>query len=268
MDKQNRTHEEQFFDEYVKPYDPTDPKIALKIEHTDYVVQAADQIAKSLQLSDRQKQLAHVAALFHDIGRFEQVRRYHTFFDSKSVDHAELGASILEEEKILEDSFTLEEQKQIIQAVRVHSRLSIPSEDLGWQKILDQIVRDADKIDIFRVAATQDPIDTSGETLDSISEANITPIVYESIIQERSVLRSDRKTSLDMWISFLGFVFDLNFPESANLILKADFWRLPLQNMLDQNLIVDRQTRQQVENLLDQTKQCLIRKKNESSTMA
>lgn len=264
MIKQTQTKQERFFDEYVKPYDPTDPKIALKIEHTGYVVQAADQIANSLSLNDEQKQLVHVAALFHDIGRFEQVRRYHTFFDSKSVDHAALGASILKEEKILEDDFSLDQQTQIIEAVRVHSMLSIPSEHTGWQKSLDQIVRDADKIDIFRVAACQDPIDTSGQTLDAIYHAKITPIVYQSIMEEKSVLRSDRQSALDMWVSFLGFVFDLNYPESAHLILQAGYWNQPLQNMLDKNLIVETQTRKEVETLLEKTKQYLIQKSQQT----
>ncbi|MDO4663600.1 MAG: HD domain-containing protein [Erysipelotrichaceae bacterium] len=260
MIKSIQTKHERFFDEYVKPYDPTDPKIALKIEHTGYVVQAADQIAQSLALDSTQQLLVHAAALFHDIGRFEQVRRYHTFFDAKSVDHAALGASILKEEKILEEDFSSEQQAQIIEAVRVHSMLSIPAEHKDWQKTLDQIVRDADKIDIFRVAATQDPIDTSGQPLEAVHNATITPIVYESIMQEKSVLRSDRKTALDMWVSFLGFVFDLNFPKSAQLILEAGYWNKPLIDLLDQNLIVDDQTRNEVAALLEKTKQFLIQK--------
>ena len=258
MIKPAQTKQEKFFDEYVKPYDPTDPKIALKIEHTGYVVQAADQIAKSLELNDQQKQLAHVAALYHDIGRFEQVRRYHTFFDSQSVDHAALGASILKEEKILADDFSLDQQTQIIEAVRVHSMLAIPDQHVGWQRTLDQIVRDADKIDIFRVAATQDAIDTSGQPITAIQHATITPIVYDSIMSGKSVLRSDRQTALDMWISFLGFVFDLNFSKSADLILEAGYWNIPLQNMLDENLITDHKTRHEVEMLLEKTKQYLI----------
>lgn len=264
---EKKTKQELFFDQYVKPYDPTDPKIALKIEHTYYVVQAADQIATSLALSDRQKELAHVAALFHDIGRFEQVRRYHTFFDSKSVDHAALGATILEDEKILIDDFCKEEQEQIVQAVRVHSMLAIPENHTGWQRVLDQIVRDADKIDIYRVAATQDPMDTCGQGLEAIPFSTITPVVYDSIMQKRSVVRSDRKTALDMWVSFLGFVFDLNFADSARQILDAGYWKKPLAKMLEQNLIEDLQTKDQVKDLLKKTEEHLTSKKKESSAM-
>ena len=40
--------------------------------------------------------LAEAIAVLHDIGRFEQFFRYHTYSDSASVDHARLGADIIE----------------------------------------------------------------------------------------------------------------------------------------------------------------------------
>ena len=39
--------------------------------------------------------LAWLTGLLHDIGRFEQVRRYGTFNDAKSIDHGKLGVEIL-----------------------------------------------------------------------------------------------------------------------------------------------------------------------------
>ena len=42
-------------------------------------------------IRDRLRRLAHLCAVYHDIGRFEQLRRYDTFLDHLSVDHAQLG---------------------------------------------------------------------------------------------------------------------------------------------------------------------------------
>ncbi|UNT92779.1 HD domain-containing protein [Allobaculum sp. Allo2] len=95
--------EEERFTEYVQNYNPEDSQIRLKIIHTWKVVSAADQIAENLNLSEEEKKLAHLGALFHDIGRFEQVRRFHTFMDAKSVDHAALGAEILAQEDFLNE---------------------------------------------------------------------------------------------------------------------------------------------------------------------
>lgn len=68
-----------------------------------------------------------------------------------------------------------------------------------------------------------------------------------------------------MWVSFLGFVFDLNFADSARQILEAGYWKKPLADMLEQNRIEDQQVRNQVEELLEKTEESLIRKKNDSS---
>lgn len=260
----SETKEEKLFTEYVRNYNPDDSQIRLKIVHTWKVVQAADEIANSLNLSPEQKRLVHLAALFHDIGRFEQVRRYHTFHDAKSVDHAALGAQILEQENFLDDLSGTQRQ-QVIEAVRVHSRFQIPDEDEGFQQTLDQIVRDADKIDIFRVSAIEDPKDTSGATLETIDQDRISPLVYEAICQNRSVLRKDRQSHLDFWISFLGFVCDLNFPASSRMVLEQQYWNTPLQTMLDTHQITDPVTRNQIEELLSATRKQLETKSQENT---
>ena len=46
--------------------------------------------------------LALLCALFHDIGRFEQLKQYDTFLDHKSVDHASLSCRVLRENHVLD----------------------------------------------------------------------------------------------------------------------------------------------------------------------
>jgi HD superfamily phosphodiesterase len=48
-------------------------------------------IGKSIALSQQDLIVDEAAALLHDIGRFEQYRRYQAFVDSKSENHAALG---------------------------------------------------------------------------------------------------------------------------------------------------------------------------------
>lgn len=83
------------FKKYTDAYDPSDPKIRLKIEHTYEVAKMCEDIAKSLSLSEEDCLIAWTCGMLHDIGRFEQVKQYGTFFDSLSVDHAAFGADIL-----------------------------------------------------------------------------------------------------------------------------------------------------------------------------
>ena len=80
--KIERERVRETFREYTDAYDATDEKIKLKIDHTYRVAELCERIAKAEQM-------------VHDVGRFEQLRRYGTFSDADSIDHAALGADIL-----------------------------------------------------------------------------------------------------------------------------------------------------------------------------
>ena len=73
--------------EYVMKYNPDDEKIKLKISHIERVSHIAKEIAMELNLDKEDVELAELIGLLHDIGRFEQIRIYHTFIDNKSVNH-------------------------------------------------------------------------------------------------------------------------------------------------------------------------------------
>lgn len=249
--------EEIRFENYVKSFDLTDPQIRLKRDHTYRVVEKADLIAQSLPLTDQEKRLVHLAALFHDIGRFEQVKRYHTFLDAKSINHALLGAQILKEEPVFLKDLSLQEKEQVIQAVEAHGLFQIPQEHQGFQRTLDQIIRDADKLDIFYVAFSEDPNITSGQTLDKTSQALVSPKVYAAIMNHQCVHREDRQSGLDIWISFLGFIFDLCYPISFQIALKEGYWNKPLQNLLDQGLIEKKLAQKQIQVILEEVKNAL-----------
>ena len=79
------------FNDYVEKYDTSNEKIKLKIDHTYRVSELCEKIASSLEMTNEEIDIAWLTGLIHDIGRFEQVRRYGTFNDSKSIDHARLG---------------------------------------------------------------------------------------------------------------------------------------------------------------------------------
>ena len=79
------------FKEYVSNYDINDGKIALKYNHILRVAEIAKKIATDLELSEEDILLAELIGIFHDIGRFEQVKRFNTFVDRDSINHGEYG---------------------------------------------------------------------------------------------------------------------------------------------------------------------------------
>jgi len=129
MNKKNVHNLRNWFTSYVNTfkYDNNElqKNINIKREHTERVIEEIINIGKQLGLNDNQLNLAELIALFHDIGRFEQYKRYKTFSDHKSEDHAELGIKILKKYNVL---YILDEEIQnlILCSIRYHNRASLP----------------------------------------------------------------------------------------------------------------------------------------------
>ena len=94
----------------------------------------------------------HAAALLHDTGRYEQLRRYNTFRDSDSVDHAVFSHDIVKERGWL-DGYA--HARPVLDAVLFHNRRDIPEGLDPLTEACARTVRDADKLDIFRVLEDQ-----------------------------------------------------------------------------------------------------------------
>ena len=67
---------QQEFESYLNGYDRENDRIKLKIIHTYGVVKQAEELAGRMHLSAEDTDLARLIALLHDIGRFEQLKRY------------------------------------------------------------------------------------------------------------------------------------------------------------------------------------------------
>ena len=210
------------FREYLTAYDPEDEKIKLKRVHTFCVVEAADYICRKEKLSEEERELALLIALLHDIGRFEQLRLFNSYDDNR-FDHASFGVQVLFKEGRIQEFIRTREFDEIIrQAIAWHSAYELP--DMEEERILlhCRIIRDADKLDNFRVKATESleaHFDVSKEV---VEKEQVSSQVLEAVRNHRCLLRGERKTHLDMWISYLAFIFDLNFSSSFRYILEHD----------------------------------------------
>ena len=208
------------FNEYVDNYDKNDFLIEKKIRHTYNVVDISEEIAKSLNLSEEEVKLAILIGLLHDIGRFEQAKIAGTYVDTKQIDHAEIGVRLLfEENKIREFLPEDFEYDEIIKkAVYEHNKFKIPEELNKKERLYAQIVRDADKIDIYRMFVTDDMLKlgyASGYT----DMKNFTEEVEDAFYNNEQLPKNKLKTMLDWLLNAIAFTYDINFKKSF-LILK------------------------------------------------
>ena len=178
----NRAEAEKSFHDYTAAYDLDDAKVALKVEHTFRVAGLCDVISDSLGMTGYDKDLAWLLGMLHDIGRFEQVRRYHTFRDALSVNHAELSADILFREGLIKNFIKVEDDPA-------------ESDDyLLTEKAIRLHLRDADKLDILRVNV-ETPRSTIYNVPDEIFlDSEITDEVYEAMLQCQNLFRNMMKT--------------------------------------------------------------------------
>jgi len=169
--------------------------------------------------------LAQVVALLHDVGRFEQYRQFRTFKDSISVNHAELGAQILEDYEVLAP-FYPRERSVIAHAVELHNVYAVPAKTPADVKFMLNIVRDADKLDIWRVFFEyfNQPEDmrASAAGLGLPDRPECSPEVLDRLAQQKMVRLSSVKTLNDFKLMQLSWIYDLNFATSFRLLFERD----------------------------------------------
>lgn len=232
----------QAFLQYVAQYDIEDEQIHLKVVHTMNVCKHSVEIAKAMKLSKEDQELAYVIGLLHDIGRFEQLRNYHTFLDSKSVNHARLGVHILQERAFIRN-FVEEKQYDaiILQAIEHHNRFRI-EEGLDARTLLHtHLLRDSDKADIFRVDCCERCEILFLCSIAQLQADCITEEVYQAAIQGSNILASKRKTNVDIFIAHISLLFDIKYQESLLLIKQQGYFETLLERYTFQQPHTQRQ---------------------------
>lgn len=220
----------------------------LKVVHTYHVVEDAKKIALKLNLSEEDINLAELIALLHDIGRFEEITVLKRF-DSINFDHASYGIKMLFDDNMIRDFITDDSYDEIIKtAINNHNKLSV-QEGLDERTLLHaKIIRDADKLDNFRVKK-EDKIEAifPGTVYcnDDIENAKLTDVVYETVKSKKCVDIHDRVTGLDYWVCVLAFIFDLNFKETYEIVKDNDY----VNALINRFNYKDLETRKRMENI-------------------
>ena len=140
----------EYYDSFFALTDEQRTNFEIKYDHSLRVADLCIKIAASLQLDENEQNLAYLAGIFHDIGRFQQLVDYNTFNDSLSVDHATLSVEVLKDKGFLE-GLNEEDKNKLLLAIQYHNKFEIPKDLDQSQLLYARILRDADKLDILKV---------------------------------------------------------------------------------------------------------------------
>lgn len=215
IDLEKAKHE---FDEYVSHYDLHIPQIHLKYIHSYKVVDVIDELCDMRGVKE-EKDLCLLIGLLHDIGRFEQFRIYHSFIDYQTVDHAAFSSYLLFEKGLIRRFIEKDTYDSIIQhAIEQHNKYQIDEGFDEEELFYIYMIRDADKLDHFRVKETEKDTTLLGVTYRQAGQETISDAVYDQFMHHQLIYAPTRQTHLDQWISYIAFIYDLHFDESKQYI--------------------------------------------------
>ncbi len=221
----DRARAQRAFADYTAAYDPDDPKIRLKIDHTYRVAGLCERIARSAGLSGADVDAAWLCGLLHDVGRFEQVRRYGTFNDGQSVSHAALGVDVLFGEGRVRDY--VDEgaglDGLLRTAVGTHSDYRLPAGLDARTRTFCDVLRDADKVDILKAFCESDVVSVLNVPLEEVRASELSPAVVEAFYAHRTVRREERAHPADYVVGYACFVYELVYPESLRAVREQGF---------------------------------------------
>lgn len=219
-----KTKNAEIFCDYVtKNYDLSIPEISGKLYHTLRVADMCIELAEKLGLD---KELAYTIGLLHDFSRFEQWKKYQSFADHKTVDHADEAVRLLFDENQIVLFDVDEKEKELIRiAVKNHNKKEIDIDAIkqfecgDFDRILAfcKIIRDSDKYDIFyRMQMGDIGID--------FEKTGVSPKVTAFYQIHEMVDKREVQTGADELLTLIGYLFDMNYTEMYQCMDMDAFW--------------------------------------------
>lgn len=204
------------FEEYVKQFNMQDKLILIKYDHTYRVVRLMEKLAKRLRLSDEEVILAKIIGLLHDVGRFKQIEISGKVNDLETnLDHALLGCDYLFKENHIRDFISDTKYDEIVKnAIMNHNKLTLDDKMDEKSLLFSKMIRDMDKVDIFRVLAVHFEFELIKE---EVNKDILNGFKGKTLINQKRV-----KSDSDSTLSYLSYIYDINFKESYELLDETD----------------------------------------------
>ena len=187
--------------------------IGLKEAHIGFVRRNCKELAQWLKLTEHDVLLAELIGLLHDVGRFRQWSVYRTFRDNLSEDHAELGLKVIQEQSLYKE-LDSEDRSILLFAISNHNKKFIAQAPSERHLLFAKIIRDADKLDIYRVNI---------EYVCVPPEGVFTPVCKENFLKAEQINGGDMQTVDDRKLLYLVWVYDLYFPWTMKKIVEKGY---------------------------------------------
>jgi putative nucleotidyltransferase with HDIG domain len=188
----------------------------VKQKHTFNVCDNILAIGSRLGLDPQQLLIAEIIALFHDIGRFEQYNQYQTFSDFDSVNHSELGIEIIKERNFLK-MLPIKTKQLVLDAIFNHNTPKVPENLNSDLALYSKLIRDADKLDIFRVLREYDMQENPLQK-NNFNDYKIPDVILNAFNRRNTVLLTPGMSQCDFHLFRVSWIFDINFHPTFQML--------------------------------------------------
>lgn len=224
MNATHLTHLRARFCAYVDGFAGPDglhhPMQELKRVHSHRVASDARQIAVLAGWDPGACDLAEACGLLHDVGRFSQFAEFGTFEDRRSVNHGSRGCEVLSSTTLL-DGIDPAIVATLLAVTRTHNALEIPAGMGSAIESFVRMVRDADKLDIWRVIVESlgnGDIERHREiALDVDWTREPRPELCDRVGRGERIPYADIRTLGDFLLVLLGWRQAIHFPQALRL---------------------------------------------------
>ena len=59
--------------------------------------------------------------------------------------------------------------------------------------------------------------------MEQFEQEKLSTLIYDQVLNSQLIKKEDRVTSMDMWVSYLAFIFDLNYQSSFRYLLETNY---------------------------------------------
>lgn len=215
---------------YYSDDDAVNQALRMKQEHTQRVCRNARMLANKLQVSEHDAALAETMALLHDVGRFKQFAVYQTFKDADSENHASLSVKEINAHRLLA-GLAHEDAALVCEAISYHNAFAVPDHLSGRSRFFLRLLRDADKLDIWKVFGeyyeNREAAKTESISLGLPDTQGCSPEALNAVRAGRLVRLQALENLHDFQLLQVSWIYDLNFvPTVVEMLEKGHMDRL------------------------------------------
>lgn len=218
----------KLFEQYVRKYDMNNVNIKARYFHSLKVMEIAKELASGLGIfSEEEIAVCELIGLFHEIGNFSKTPNYH--IDEEDDDSYDRTINVLFNKKLIREISKETKYDDIIKkAIYAYDKNGFPSDIDDKFKHICAIIKDAHKIDSFRLFINYPYVDTR---INSYPNS----LVYEDFKKFKTINSKISDNSSDSVLVVLSNMYSFNYKYSYYLLKQNDYIAKILDSLTFEN---------------------------------